>query len=200
MMKKTKEQQADIDRLNEISESIKGLYEERDFADAVNSDRSRIKEIEEVIDKLYDERNHIRDRVLRTELNEKLARIMDKWVLIPGFHTADEMDDTKYFRLGKVVGVEKWRGNNEFELVMDHLVYLGHANKGDTYDHAVQEIMFTNGDDKSKHVVGDIDRVKVITARKASKLIEEQMNSVTRRLKRMQDAALTDYGEKEMYK
>ena len=164
------------------------------------SDIDRLKEIETTVEKLYDERNRIRDRVLRTELNEKLDRIMDKWVLIPGFHTVDEMDDTKYYRLGKVVGVEKWRGNNEFELVMDHLVYLGHAKKGDTYDHAVQEIMFTNGDDKSKHVVGDIDRIKVITARKASSLIDGQLNAVTRRLKRMQNAALQDYGEKEMYK
>ena len=45
-----------------------------------------------------------------------------------------------------------------------------------------------------------IKRAKVITARKASKMIDDALYSITRRLKNVQNEALKDYADKEMTK
>lgn len=163
-------------------------------------DVNRLKEIETAIDKLYDEQNQIRDRLLLDDVNGKLARIMDKWVVIPGWDPSDESDGDNYFRLGKVVGAKKWDGNDRYILQFSRLVYMGHGKKGDQYDKHVQSINFTNKKDMDNHCVGDIKLVKVITARKASKMIDDALYSITRRLKNVQNEALKDYADKEMSK
>jgi len=163
-------------------------------------DLNRLEEIETTIDKLYDEQNKIRDRVMLADINGKLRRIMDKWVVIPGWDPCDEIDGDNYFRLGKVVGAKKWDGNNRYFLQFSRLVYMGHAKKGDDYNDTVQTIRFTSKKDMDNHCVGDIMRAKVITARKASSMIESAVSSITRRLRNVQNEALKDYADKEMHK
>ncbi len=163
-------------------------------------DVNRLKEIETTIDKLYDEQNQIRDRLLLDDINGKLGRIMDKWVVIPGWDPCDEADGDNYFRLGKVVGFKAWDGNDRYFLQFSRLVYMGHAKKDDQYDKNAQVIKFTSKKDMENHCVGDIKRAKVITARKASKMIDDALASITRRLKNVQNEALKDYADKEMTK
>jgi hypothetical protein len=76
---------------------------------------------------------------------------------------------------------------------------MGHAKKDDQYDKNVQIIKFTSKKDMDNHCVGNINRAKVITARKASKMIDEALSSITRRLKNVQNEALKDYADKEMW-
>ena len=156
-------------------------------------DVKRLKEIETAIDNLYDEQNQIRDRLMLDDINGKLARIMDKWVVIPGWDPCDESDGDNYFRLGKVVGVKKWEGNDRYSLQFSRLVYMGHAKKNDQYDNNAQTIQFSRKKDMDNHCVGDIKRAKVITARKASKMIDVALDSITRRMRNVQNEALKDY-------
>ena len=158
-------------------------------------DMNRFKEIETAIDKLYDEQNQIRDRLMLDDINGKLARIMNKWVVIPGWDPCDESDGDNYFRLGKVVGVKKWEGNDRYSLQFSRLVYMGHAKKNDQYDNNAQTIQFSRKKDMDNHCVGDIKRAKVITARKASNMIDVALDSITRRMRNVQNEALKDYAE-----
>ena len=163
-------------------------------------DVNRLKEIETAIDKLYDEQHQIRDRLMLDDVNGKLARIMGKWVVIPGWEPCSEADGDHYFRLGKVVGVKKWDGGDRYTLQFSRLVYMGHAPKDCHYDNTVQSIQFTSKKDMDNHCVGDIKRAKVITARKASAMIDTALASITRRMRNVQNEALKDYADKEMTK
>ena len=165
-----------------------------------NTDLNRLKEIDEEIEKLKAERNSIRDSIKLDYINGQLARVMGKWVMIPGFNQLEEDHGFKCFRLARVSEVVDWLGENSYVLKMSSLVYIGHSDKDDRFNYISQSVMFPTMEDRCEHKIGDLSLVKVISAKKANKIIVGAICAITRRMSSVQKDSLKDYADKEMSK
>lgn len=163
-------------------------------------DVNRLKEIDEEIKKLKAERDSIRDSIKLDYINGQLARVMGKWVMIPGFNQLEEDHGFKCFRLARVSEVVDWLGENSYVLKMSSLVYIGHSDKADRFNYISQSVMFPTMEDRCEHKIGDLSLVKVISTKKATKIIVDALCAISRRMSSVQKDILKDYADKKRSK
>lgn len=126
------------------------------------------------------------EKLFYDDLNEKLARVMDKWVKVKGFDSWDEIDDNPDgYRVFKVVGVTDWISNNEFHIDIDQGVYIGTvkincSNKRTCAYAPRPDIVYIGNVDSYK--TGDITKWEVITEKKAKSLIKKALDNITKHI------------------
>ena len=168
-----------------INMAKKKINKNKEF-DGLTIDELKIKydECKRSIDELQERRKKLEDRIHLDSLNEKLARIMGKWVKVKNFDWFDESNDKAYgYRVFKVVGVENWIQDNRFEIDIENGVYFGTTNSWDPNEnYQVLEII----GNRRKYVTGDITKWQVISQKQARNFISKVSDKISKRLGAMQ--------------
>jgi len=168
-----------------INMAKKKINKNKEF-DGLTIDELKIKydECKHSIDELQERRKKLEDRIHLDSLNEKLARIMGKWVKVKNFDWFDESNDKAYgYRVFKVVGVENWIQDNRFEIDIENGVYFGTTNSWDPNEnYQVLEII----GNRRKYVTGDITKWQVISQKQARNFISKVSDKISKRLGAMQ--------------
>jgi hypothetical protein len=168
-----------------INMAKKKINKNKEF-DGLTIDELKTKydECKHSIDELQERRKKLEDRIHLDSLNEKLARIMGKWVKVKNFDWFDESNDKAYgYRVFKVVGVENWIQDNRFEIDIENGVYFGTTNSWDPNEnYQVLEII----GNRRKYVTGDITKWQVISQKQARNFISKVSDKISKRLGAMQ--------------
>ena len=163
----------------------KKINKNKEF-DGLTIDELKIKydECKRSIDELQERRKKLEDRIHLDSLNEKLARIMGKWVKVKNFDWFDESNDKAYgYRVFKVVGVESWIQDNRFTIDIENGVYFGTTNSWDPNEnYQVLEII----GNRRKYVTGDITKWQVISQKQARSFIRKVSDKISKKLGTMQ--------------
>lgn len=120
-------------------------------------------------------------RIQIDTINEKLARIMNKWVKVKNFDYFDENDSEVYgYRVFKVVGVEDWISNNDFYLDIEQGLYVGEVEV-----HNVKRTEVVILGNIKNYRTNDITRWQVITERRAKAFIKKGLEKATNQINKI---------------
>ena len=120
-------------------------------------------------------------RIQIDTINEKLARIMNKWVKVKNIDYFDENDSEVYgYRVFKVVGVEDWISNNDFYIDIEHGLYVGEVEVNDVK--RTEVIILGN---IRNYRTNDITKWQVITERQAKAFIQRGLDKATKQINKI---------------
>ncbi len=120
-------------------------------------------------------------RIQIDAINEKLARIMNKWVKVKNFDYFDENDSEVYgYRVFKVVGVEDWISNNDFYLDIEQGLYVGEVEV-----HNVKRTEVVILGNIKNYRTNDITKWQVITERRAKAFIKKGLEKATNQINKI---------------
>lgn len=122
-------------------------------------------------------------RIQIDAINEKLARIMNKWVKVKNFDYFDENDSVVYgYRVFKVVGVEDWISDNDFYLDIQQGLYVGEVEV-----HDVKRIEVVILGNIRNYRTNDITKWQVITERQAKAFIKKGLEKATNQINKIME-------------
>ena len=88
--------------------------------------KAKLAKMDEEIKKLEQDRHDLDEAIQLKKLNLEIGRVMNKWVKVPNYHWIDEKNEViEGYRYFKVIGVNKWEGNNSFSMCVRNGVYIG---------------------------------------------------------------------------
>lgn len=122
-------------------------------------------------------------RIQIDAINEKLARIMNKWVKVKNFDYFDENDSVVYgYRVFKVVGVEDWISNNDFYLDIQQGLYVGEV---EVHDVKRTEVLILGN--IRNYRTNDITKWQVITERQAKAFIKKGLEKAINQINKIKE-------------
>lgn len=122
-------------------------------------------------------------RIQIDAINEKLARIMNKWVKVKNFDYFDENDSVVYgYRVFKVVGVEDWISDNDLYLDIQQGLYVGEV---EVHDVKRTEVVILGN--IRNYRTNDITKWQVITERQAKAFIKKGLEKVTNQINKIRE-------------
>ena len=122
-------------------------------------------------------------RIQIDAINEKLARIMNKWVKVKNFDYVDENDSVVYgYRVFKVVGVEDWISDNDFYLDIQQGLYVGEVEVRDVK--RTEVVILGN---IRNYRTNDITKWQVITERQAKAFIKKGLEKATNQINKIME-------------
>lgn len=122
-------------------------------------------------------------RIQIDAINEKLARIMNKWVKVKNFDYFDENDSVVYgYRVFKVVGVEDWIPNNDFYFDIQQGLCVGEVEV-----HGVKRTEVLILGNIRNYRTNDITKWQVITERQAKAFIKKGLEKATNQINKIME-------------
>lgn len=146
--------------------------------------KTKYDECKRSIEDLQERRKRLEDRIHLDSLNEKLARIMGKWVKVKNFAWIDESnEEVDGYRVFKVVGVEDWIQDNRFKIIIENGVFFGKFKEW-SLPNKMQDLIIIGN--QKNYETGDITKWQVISQRQARTFIRNATDKIAKTLGWMQ--------------